>query len=38
MGFGIRSPRNIEHLDAFVFERTQMLASGGENVILSAKR
>lgn len=38
MGFGIRSPRNIENLDAFVFERTQTLAVGGENVILPAKR
>ena len=38
MGFGIRSQRNIEHLDAFAFERTQTLAAGGENVILPAKR
>ena len=38
MEFRIRSSRNIEHLDAFVFERTQTLAAGGENVILPAKR
>ena len=38
MEFGIRSQRNIEHLDAFAFERTQTLAAGGENVILPAKR
>ncbi len=34
----IKSPRNIEHLDAFAFECTQTLAVGGENVILPAKR
>ena len=33
MEFRIRSQRNIEHLDAFAFECTQMLAAGGENVI-----
>ena len=38
MEFRMRSQRNIKNLDAFAFERTQMLAAGGENVILPAKR
>ena len=38
MGFGIRSPRNIDNLDAFAFECTQMLASGGEKCNFACKK